>query len=436
MTVDRPEKNTDLVAAMKAFIDRERFMSKFQIAKHSGVTRGDWILHLTADPDKEEGKRLTINSVHPASYFPIYDEDDPDRIVGVNLVDQIIDPIDPTKVRIRLMNYQKDPDTGLIIRREDIVEVENWYDIKKRKIVQKVLEEEPLDSEITAIPVYHFRNQEWQGEPFGRSELNGFELLMGSINQTVTDEEIALALEGLGVYYTDSGPPQDEDGNDMDWVVAPGRVMEVDSGTAFHRVQGLNTVKPSLDHVRYLEATLHEASGTSDVALGRVDVQTAESGIALAIKFMPTLAKIEERDIAGVEVLTQFWYDWKFWHKVYEGQDFLDTDIIPVIGDKLPENRKQKLDELNNLLDRKVISRQYYRQEMEKMGYKFPDDIEQQILKEAQAMQAIVIGPGGKPGQQQDGNNPPGDNQNGNRSNNRNRTNESNGAEAGNTVSK
>jgi hypothetical protein len=179
-----------------------------------------------------------------------------------------------------------------------------------------------------------------------------------------------------------------------------------------------------------------EASATSKIAVGEIDVQTAESGIALAIKFLPTLAKIEYRDTSGVEILTQLWYDWKAWVKAYENKDWLDTEIKISLGEKLPLDRSKRIDELNNMYDRKVISRQYYRTEMTALGYTFPDDIEQQMIDEqvalAQAMMESqqqqfgtrVPGPGGR--LQGDGDTLPDENN----SNNRNRVNESNGSEA------
>jgi uncharacterized protein (DUF1499 family) len=40
------------------------------------------------------------------------------------------------------------------------------------------------------------------------------------------------------------------------------------------------------------------------------------------------------------------------------------------------------------MLDRKIISTQFYRDEARKLGYEFPDDIEQQIAKEQDAFAA------------------------------------------------
>jgi hypothetical protein len=275
--------------------------------------------------------------------------------------------------------------------------------------------------------------------------MRGFERNFLSTSQVVTDQGTSLSLEGLGVYATDGGKPVDNNGNEVDWVISPGAVMEVSQGSYFRRVEGVGSVKPNMDHINYLESKIREAGGLSDVALGRVDVQTASSGIALAIKFMPTLAKLDERDKTGIDRLTQLFYDWKKWFQAYEGKTF-DDDIVVAIGDKLPTDRTGRINELNNMLDRGVISRQYYRAEMQKLGYDFPDDIEDQIDEEKQkeAEQKALMAP---PGLQDNAVNastgampPPPGNQPGqvtqkktvfNRSNNRARPNESGGTEAG-----
>jgi hypothetical protein len=132
---------------------------------------------------------------------------------------------------------------------------------------------------------------------------------------------------------------------------------------------------------------VNKALGLSDVAIGAVDAQVAQSGIALAIKFLPTLAKVETRDQAGMDILTQLFYNWKTWYEVFE-QKSLEGDIVPTIGDKLPMDRTARVNELNNMIDRSIISKQYYRDEMESLGYKFPEDLETQLEKEAEkAMQ-------------------------------------------------
>jgi hypothetical protein len=233
------------------------------------------------------------------------------------------------------------------------------------------------------IPVYWFKNIDWESQMYGSSELRGFIRLLQGVSQATTDEQTALALEGLGVYATDSGRPVNDQGKEIDWVVQPARVMEVVSGSYFRRVEGLSTLKPFMDHIGYLESKLYEGAALTEVSRGMVDVQTAQSGIALAIKFMPTLAKIEERDTAGVAKVKQLFFDWKAWMAAYENS-FIDPELeFEVgIGDKLPGNNVERVNELNNMYDRSIISKKYYRQEMKKLGYEFPDDMDAEIEEE------------------------------------------------------
>jgi hypothetical protein len=456
LTVGDPEKNKALAEALDKLLKREKFYSRFNWAKHSGVARGDFVMHITADANKPEGERISINSVLPHMYFPVRDPDDDSKIIKVHLAEQYKDDRNRDVVRRLTYEYLYNRDgTRSVLRSEGIFEVRDWFDPKKEKRLQLLLRQEKLDPRITTIPVYHFPNIHWDGEHFGSSELKGFERIMGAVNQSVSDQEMALALDGLGVYATDAAGPVDEDGEEQDWEIAPARVLEVPPGSFFKRVEGVGTVKPMLEHIAYLDEKLQQGSGTSDVAIGQVDVQTAESGIALAIKFMPTMAKIETRDTEGLEILTNMFHDWKAWHDVYEGEDFADQEIIPIIGEKLPINRTTILNELNNMLDRKVISKKFYRQVMSaKLEYEFPDDIEAQILEEQRAQLQIMQeqmairtandpnNPDNTGGGQQDqppptsGGNPQTTKrgstapQPGNRSNNASRPNESGGSEA------
>lgn len=375
--------------ALQKFLKRERFYSKFMTAKLSGVNRGDWILHLTSDPGKPEGKRLSVNSVDPAAYFPEYDDDDLDRITAVNLVEQILNPEDG-KYYIKRLRYEYSDEVAdgaerTVLRTEQILEVEGWWDGKAAKVKATVLATEELPEPISTIPVYHFKNIDWQGDPFGRSEIAGFEFLQGSINQTISDEELSLALMGLGLYATDAPPPTDNDGNELPWEVGPGVVEELPSGAYFKKVEGISSVVPSQDHAKFLIESMYE--GSSTFRTGSVDVQLAESGVALALRFSPTLAKLEQRDLDGVSKLENFWYDWKQWHQAYEGQDFIDEEISVTIGQKLPTNRVEVLNELNNMLDRRAIDRQYYREQITlQLGYEFPDDMAERVKKEQEEL--------------------------------------------------
>ena len=472
-----PKGDAKMIKALSNFLQREMVLSRLHQAKHIGVARGDYALHLTADPSKPEGQRLSMNSLHPSKVILDTDPDDVSRVTRAHLVELVPHPDQighkgEAAVKELCYWYSSESDEDIISVEQDEVargyedghegtrkvmrseklwsRNTDWWDPDTQELIAVTLPEEPLPDPITTIPVYWFNNIGWDDGPYGYSELRGFEGITQSISQVITDQSTALSLEGLGVYATDGGSPVDSTGKDVQWEIAPGKVMEVASGAYFRRVEGVGSVKPNQDHIEYLESKIREAGGLSDVALGRVDVQTAQSGIAMAIKFMPTLAKLDERDKTGIDRLTQLFYDWKSWWEAYEGDVFTD-DIVVTIGDKLPTDRTGRINELNNMQDRQIISRAYYRAEMQKLGYEFPDDIEDQIdeelKKDAESKadlappglvdNAVAAATGAKPA-------PPNPNQPGqpkaqkipNQSNNKSRPNESSGTEAGQPVAK
>lgn len=437
------------------FCKRERFYSKFHRNKQSGVARGDWAFHITADPTKEEGSRISIDTLHPGMVWKVPHPDDPDDIIRIHIVQQWIEPNDDEKKpRIRKLTYHKidknHPDwtgTRRIARDEAIYEIEPTWHGPEPKLVRQILKYDFLPPEIDQFPVYWFNNIEWESQDYGSSEIRGLEFLDWAVSQGCTDTQMALGLEGLGVFATDGGRPVDDQGNETDWEVAPGKVMEVPSGAYFRRVDGVGSVTPMMEQLKYLESKMYQASAMTDVALGQVDVQVAQSGIALAIKFMPTLAKLEHRDTAGVEITQQMVHDLKKWFLVYERMNIVDDFDVSIAASKLPKNRTETVNELNNMLDRKVISKKYYREQMRELGYAIPDDIEKQIMEEAKEdakRAALSAPPGLAPNAEAAaaGLPPESNPDNGrvdkrpNRSNNRSRSNESSGTESGQTLNR
>jgi hypothetical protein len=436
------------------FFARERFYSKFHMNKLAGIARGDAAFHIVANPNKEDGTRISIDTLHPGMVWRVKDEEgeDPEKVIRVHIVDQWIDKEDNDKVYIRKLTYEREEPEGggtaTIYREEAIYELDPEWWGPVPKLHQQLLKREALDAKITQIPVYWFPNLEWESQDSGSSELRGLEFLEWAVSQGTTDTQMSLGLEGLGVYATDGGRPVDDDGNESDWEVSPGKVMEVPAGSYFRRVEGVGSITPMMDQLKYMEGKMFSAASLTDVSLGQVDVQVAQSGIALAIKFMPTLAKIEPRDTAYKELLGQMFFDLKAWFEVYETFQFPDVEII-IDENKLPVDRVAILNELNNMIDRKIISRKTYRVEVKKLGYSIDDSAEEtQILKEAEAA-AKVAALAAPPGLQQNaqdaaaGKKPVptdatgGNNQNvdktGNQSNNQSRPNESSGTESGQT---
>lgn len=372
--------------AQQAFTDlfrREAFKSEFQGNKRFGLVRGVWIWHVFADPRKPAGSRISVKAVDPGSWFPVYDDDDPQRLRRVHLAEQYV--TEGGDLRVKRLTYEYIDNANPALPRaiqvsEGIFEMEDWnlrLDAETVTIPPTIL---PV--QIPAIPVYPIRNGNEPGNPYGSSALRGFERIMAAISQSVTDEEITLALMGLGIYATDGGSPIDEDGEETDWVISPGTVLENANG--FKRVDGVTSVQPYGDHVDRLERFLKEASATPDAAIGKVDAAIAESGIALRLQLGPMLAKAEEADQEIVDKHTQLFHDLRFWLQVYEGIQIADCVVLPVLGEKIPPNKKEIIEETLLLVDAGLMSRATARRRLAAVGILF-DPKEDALIQAEQA---------------------------------------------------
>ncbi len=382
--------DTERESARRAFSSlfrRERFWSKFQANKMYGVIRGDWMWHILANPAKPPGRRIKIEPLDPAAYFPVYHPDDPDRLIAVYIVEQVVDPED-NKTYIRRQTYTKGEDPvendgsdTTIWNSEALFDVEKWEDING-SAVRMIQEPAPLPPEITAIPVYHIPNIVTPGDPFGSSELRGFERVFAAINQAVSDEELALALEGLGMYATTGGPPRDERGNITDWLLGPGRVVEHQG--EFKRINGVNSVAPVQDHLKFLINSIKEASGASDAATGKVDVTVAESGIALQMQLAPMLAKVDMRKDSVEDVHAQMFYDLRQWFIAYE-QTPLNALVLPVFGSAVPTDVKGEIDKILTIYNAGLADDDWARGQLEDLGYDFGDGMGEKVRNELSA---------------------------------------------------
>lgn len=392
---DSERQGLDL--ALKRIFRREQVYAKFATQKRFGLVRGDAVWHVVADENKPAGSRISIYEVDPAAYFPIQDDWNPEKTLGCHIVDPV--ELDGGKVVIKRQTYRK-LEGGGISYELTWWETGAWddreLDAKDLKPAKKIPPGEwnrpvayELDPRITSIPVYHVKNNRVTGQPFGTSELSGLETLLAGINQSISDEDLALALEGLGLYATTSGPPVDENDKETNWRLGPGWVVEIDEDSTFERVSGVGSVQPYQTHIGSLRSFAHESAGIPDIAVGGGDVQVMESGIALAFRMSPLLAKNEEKEQEILSVSDHMLYDLTtMWMPVYEG---LTTAARPVsiVDDPLPVNRKATLDEVVAMLstDPPLISTEYARTLLsEKLGYDFPDEMSDTVVTEAQAI--------------------------------------------------
>lgn len=382
---------------MEGFFRRERVISKYTGAKRFGIMKGDWLFHLMADPNKPEGSRLRFMSVQPESYFPQYLDDDPERLWRVHLVERFTDPKD-NKVYVRRLTYEKSlvtSPTGALTPAAPILwsltvfPEAKWFTKNyEGEEGVPVVKPTPLPPDITTIPVYHIPNFDEPGNRFGSSSLRGFERVLGGVNQAVSDEDLSLALMGLGVYATSTtAQPRDPAGNVVPWAVYPGKILQ--GVQDFRKVEGISSVQPNQDHLKFLLDEIGLASGASAAATGSVDVSVAESGVALAMHLAPMLAMAGEKELVIQDVLTQMFFDMKTWFKVYESADFLDVDIVPTFGDKLPVNKAAEVNLVTLLMstDPPVMSAATAREYLkEKCGIEFADNEGDIVLMEREAI--------------------------------------------------
>lgn len=365
---------------------RERVLSKFNANKRYGVMRGDWAWQILANPLAPIGSRVSIMPIDPASLFPIYNEDTLD-IIGWHIVDQIRD--DDGKYRISRLTYRKLTGVGgpsQITMDHTIFETDAWGGPgMEEKVVRVITPTFTLPNPIDDLPIYVIPNFDEPGATWGSSEMRGLETLLAAINQSISDEELSLAMDGLGVYATNAGAPQDPDtGEDLPWALGPAKVVEVPAEAKFERVSGVSSVSPYQDHLKYIHEQLDLGSATPAIAKGIVDVSVAESGIARMMQFAPIIAKAQEKEGVITDVFTNLLYNVPKWYVAYEGTAFNSlveaTRYVPVYGDKIPPDKKEQFDEILEMQQAGLIPNEVAWAMLRKIGYELPDD---QTLAEA-----------------------------------------------------
>lgn len=381
-----PESRKELLLALTMLFRREKFFTKYNSNKRFGLIRGDWCFHIIGNDLKPAGKRLKLETIDPAAYFPVPHPDDPDRIIGCHIVEQI-ETEDGWKIKRQTYQRGADPvnndgsDTT-IYNSIATFDAESWetFDAKPVTTIKPLT---ALPPQITALPVYHIKNIETPGDPFGSSELRGFERIIAAVNQAVSDEELALALEGLGMYATDAGTPKNKDGTEGDWVLGPGRVVQVGKDRKFERVSGVASVTPVQDHIKFLINSLKEASSTPDIAIGKVEVSNV-SGVSLLLQMGPMLSKADERDEQIASTMDQFLFDIsEMWFPAYESTAF-EAVTVSSFSDRLPQDRAAEIQEIIQIAGLPgVVDADWVRGRLAKLGFTFDSQIGIKALAEA-----------------------------------------------------
>lgn len=414
----------NLDAYFKAWFKREAFKTKFESAKRWGLVRGDSIFYIYADMAKDPGERVCITELDPRQVFEI--EDIQGELTGYHIVDLVRDWRDPEVIKYitRRRTFRKAVDDyGQVIKASPVTtelgffELNAWDDRTDEQAgeLEPVTEgavqngaHEPIelgfpDAPITQFPLYKWTNNKFQNTSWGTSQLAGLETLMYAMNQSMTDEDATIVFQGLGMYVTTSGPPIDPNtGQVTDWNIGPMQIIEIGQDQKFDRVTGVTDMKPFQDHIEFIdEKGLAESSGIPEVAIGRVDVQSAESGISLKLQFMPLLAQNAEKELTLITLLDQMFHDFVTqWLPAFEPESFGDyavmqeTSVVCIFDDPMPVDRTTVINEVVLLEENNLILTTMAVAKIRSLGWQYPtvddqgnaltdDDIVQMLLDQA-----------------------------------------------------
>jgi hypothetical protein len=420
-----------LDAWFKDFFKREEFKVKFESSKRWGLTRGDSILYIYANPLKAQGDRISICEVDPRQVFEI--EDIEGSTAGYHIVDKVRDWREKdnraNKLVARRRTFRKaiDPNSGLVVKDSPITteltywEIGKWDDRSEENELKQIVggpeEQEQMlmgspESPITSFPLYQWPNKPMQNTSWGTSELAGMETLLYALNQSLTDEDVTVVFQGLGMWVTTASAPIDPNtGSYGDWNVGPMQIIEIGETQKFERVTGVTDVSPYQDHMNFMdEKGLSEGSGIPEIAIGRIDVQTAESGISLKLQFMPLLAANAEKELKLIVILDQLFHDLVTqWLAAFEPETFGDPvamqemSVVCLFDDPMPTDRDAEIQETVLLVENNLILTSMAVGKLRSLGWKYPtvgpngetltDDDIAQMLQDQMAANASAVDP-------------------------------------------
>ena len=386
-------------AYFKEMFVREKLIGKFNSNKRWGLVRGDAYFYVYADPAKPFGRRISITELDPRRVFEIEDHPtDPSELTGVHIVDLVQDPRDtkPEKKVARRRTFRKlynEMNVAVAISSElTFWEIGKWDD--RTPAVREKMEQVPypeleepafmLPPTINKLPVYKWSNDPAPNSSWGTSQLSGMETPLYAINQSLSDEDATLVFQGLGMFVTDAAPPQDAAGNTGPWNVGPQQVIEISNGQRFDRVSGVSSTAPFAEHMNYINDNMCEAGGVPQTAIGRVDVNSVQSGIALKMELMPIIAANNEKEYQIVNMMdAMFGQIASQWLPAYETEFFGASEAIVqemqfaivtvVFDDPMPKDRDAQIQEVIQLDTANLILKSMAVSKLRELGWKYPE---------------------------------------------------------------
>jgi hypothetical protein len=391
-----------------SFFKREALASKFTSNKRWGLVRGDACFYIYSKPQKAVGDRICIKELDPRQIFEIENADD--EVIGYHVVDTVQDWREEDKPDKRISRrrtfrkvFQDQDETADdymsvvgVTSELTFWEIGKWDDRDvvnraKMEAVTEGAEEHGAEEEffigsdqvsITQLPIYKWRTRPPQNSTWGHSTLTGLETLLYAVNQSLSDEDATIVFQGLGMYVTTAGPPRDPDtGEVTTWNIGPKQVIEIGQEQKFDRVTGVDSLEPFQSHMTFIdEKGLSESSGTPEIAIGRVDVAVAESGISLQLQMAPLIAGNAELELEMINVLDQMFHDiTTMWLPAYEPEQFGDFEtmqeitVVCLFDDPMPKNRDAEIQETVLLDSANLILKSMAVAKLRTLGWRYPE---------------------------------------------------------------
>ena len=135
-----------------------------------------------------------------------------------------------------------------------------------------------------------------------------------------------------------------------------------------------------------------KSSGTPAVAIGRVDVAVAESGISLKLQLMPLIAQNEEKELEFIQILDQMFHDIvNMWLPAYESIQPNGVVVTCIFDDPMPVNRDAMVQETLLLYTSDLILLAMAVDKLAELGWKYPQtDAEGQPIDTAAIVEMLL----------------------------------------------